>query len=236
MLTHYTRDPETVRQILTHGFMWFPNRRRLTELLMPGHDYSRREPQQYGMVSFTEIEPREAAAHRESFGHYGIVVSSEWAARQRAQRVIYVDEAGPLTEALQTLFRIGYHDVTARIRYPDDGVWLMAYENKAAASAIAGSRAWASLLQLWEYLEPASCAAQREWRIVNPEPFYSLSENKKVAIARVSPPHNWAKFSNLVPIKPEDVMALVCRPVDRSALEQNTPEPFRNVPVWFTGG
>ena len=32
MLTHYTRSPEAVANILTHGFAWIPNRRKLTKL------------------------------------------------------------------------------------------------------------------------------------------------------------------------------------------------------------
>jgi len=176
MLTHYTCTAEAIANILTNGFAWFPNRRKLVELLIPWHDFSQREPQQFGMVSFTENQPSHAKEHCQEFGYFGIVVTENWAIQKRAQRVIYVDATGPATEAWKNLFASGYKDLQSRIMYPDDGAWLMAYENKAAAGAIAGSALWANLLQLWEYMEPASVARQREWRIVNPEPFYSLSE------------------------------------------------------------
>ena len=95
------------------------------------------------MISFTENEPIHANAHCEKFGFLGIVVSDKWAIEKDAQRVIYVDEDGPATEAWRNLFAIGYKDVQCRIKHPDDGGWLMAYENKAAVSAIAGSALWA---------------------------------------------------------------------------------------------
>jgi hypothetical protein len=236
MLTHYTSSPGAVANILTHGFAWFPNRRKLAHLLIPSHDFSRREPQQFGMISFTEIEPASAAAHCAVFGHYGIVVSDAWASAKKAQRVTYVEDDGPIAESLKVLFAIGYADVKRRIKYPDDGAWLMAYENKAAANAIAGSTIWAHLLQLWEYLEPVASADQREWRVVNPQPNYSLSESKVQVIADVSPPKNWAQFTNIVPIQRSDVVALVCRSSDRETLFPHLPSAYHDVAVVETSG
>jgi len=236
MLTHYTRSPDAVANILTHGFAWIPNRRKLANLLIPQHDYSRREPQQFGMISFTELEPAYAQAHCDMFGHYGIVVAEPWAAQHGAQRVIYIDENGPVTAALKVLFQLGYADMTRRIEYPDDAGWVMAYENKNAAGAIAGSSLWAHLLQLWEYLEPASSASQREWRIVNPDPLYSLSENKAEAIAHVSPPQNWAKFTNVLPIPRSAVTSLVCRAKDVDALQSRLPSGYERMSIIETDG
>jgi hypothetical protein len=228
VLTHYTSSAAAVVNILAHGFAWIPNRRKLAELLIPQHKYSRREPQQFGMVSFTELEVPAARAHRHNFGHYGIVVSSDWALRHGAQRVIYVDDEGPITAALRILFEIGYSDVSPRIEYPDDAMWLMAYENK---NAVPGSRLWAHLLQLWEYLEPASSATQREWRIVNPQPMYSLSENKSEAIAHVSPPQNWAKFTNVLPFQRSDVMYLIAQKLEVESLRCKLPRGYENIPI-----
>jgi hypothetical protein len=232
MLTHYTRSPEAVANILNYGFAWMPNRRKLATLLIPQHDYSRREPQQFGMVSFTELEPAHARAHCEIFGYYGIVVSDTWAIQHGAQRVIYVDDTGPVTVALQELFNVGYIDVTRRIRFPDDAGWQMCYENKNAALMMAGSTLWAYLLQVWEYLEPASSAAQREWRIVNPDPNYGLSENKAEAIARVSPPRKWANLN----VVASDVIALVSRAKDVEALQSCLPGDYQDMPIKKTDG
>jgi hypothetical protein len=234
VLTHYTGSSEAVANILTHGFAWIPNRRKLATLLIPQHDFSRREPQQFGMISFTELEPTQTRAHRERFGAFGIVVAERWALECGAQRVIYLDDEGPLTVALGVLFEIGYADVTRRIEYPDDAGWLMAYENKNAAGAIAGSRLWAHLLQLWEYLEPASSSAQREWRIVNPDPLYSLSENKSEAIAQISPPQSWAKFTNVLAIQRSEVVALICRGTDMERLQSQLPPEYASIRIITT--
>ncbi len=231
MLTHYTSTTEAVTNILTHGFGWFPNRRGLTHLLMPWHNFSKREPQQFGMISFTENEPPHTKTHCKEFGFFGIVVSNKWANEKSAQRVIYVDVDGPSTEALRKLFLIGYEDVQSRIKYPEDEGWLMAYENKVAASSIAGSTLWANLLQLWEYMEPASVAWQREWRIVNPVPLYSLSMSKGEAIQQVSPPQNWAKHTNVVPIPRSEVEALTCPANLVPELMSVLPENYKNIDI-----
>lgn len=235
MLTHYTRTAEAVANILTHGFAWFPNRRRLTHLLIPWHNFSKREPQQFGMISFTENEPPHAKTHCNEFGFFGIVVSDKWANEINAQRVIYVDVDGPATDAWRNLFEIGYRDVQCRIKYPDDEGWLMSYENKAAASSIAGSALWASLLQIWEYMEPASVAWQREWRIVNPVPLYSLNEKMAEAIQQVSPPQNWAKITNVVPIPRSEVEALTCPANLVTELMSALPENYKRINILELG-
>lgn len=229
MLTHYTKSPEAVANILVTGFAWIPNRRKLAELLIPQHDFSKMEPQQFGMVSFTELRPAEATNHRHEFGTFGIVVSDSWASHNNAQRVVYVDDRGPFTDALRDLFAVGYQDLSERIRFPLDGFWRMAYHNKNVAAGVAGATLWARLLQLWEFLEPASSSQHREWRIVNPHPFYGLSHNKQEAIARVSPPQGWAKYTNVLPVTRQDVEALVCRSSDCDALGDALPEAYRDL-------
>lgn len=235
MLTHYTSTSYALVNILTHGFAWFPNRRHLTRLLIPEHDFTKREPQQFGMISFTEMQPEEAEAHREQFGSYGIIVSGAWSGRNAALPVIYVNEFGPLTEALKAIFDIGYKDVTARIRYPGDEGWLMAYENKFAAGAIAGSRLWANLLQLWEYMEPEGNSNQREYRIVNPDPFYSLSTDKAEVIKSVSPPEGWGKHTRVLAIQRADVVALVCPAGERRKLRAILPSEYVDVQIREVG-
>ena len=187
------------------------------------------------MISFTEITPDQSDEHREAFGHFGIVVTEEWARKNRAQRVVYVAEDGPIANALCAVFDIGYNDLTARILYPQDNGWLMAYENKTMASAVAGATLWANLLQLWEYFEPAECSHQREWRVVNDLLLYSLSENRREAIRQVSPPQNWAKHLNVVPIGPADVASLVCRSADRQSLIDCLPIEFCATPIVIAG-
>ena len=230
-LTHYTSALAALENILTHGFAWVPNRRNLAELLIPKRDYSKREPQQFGIISFTELEPGESASHHQRFGRFGITVTTEWATRQNAQRVIYVPEAGPLTSAFQRIYEIAYRDLEARIEYPSDGAWLMSFENKAMAGAVAGASLWANLLTVWEYLEPESSSSQREWRIVNDGPDYSVFGPTSEIIEAVSPPQNWAKFTRVVPIKPSEVAALVCPVSMLKDFRERLPAEYKAHPV-----
>jgi hypothetical protein len=131
-LTHYTRALQCVVGILNNGFAWVPNRPNLMSKLVAGHDFSQRETQQFGMISFTDWSPPAPPRHREAFGDFGIVVSREWArARKplrgvhpenvepalRAQRVIYVEE-GPFLDALRWLYTTALDHLS--IDYNDD--------------------------------------------------------------------------------------------------------------------
>ena len=190
MLTHYTDSIEALGGILANGFAWVPNRRDLMPLLVPEHDFSRREPQQFGMISFTELEPEHANTHTEVFGPFGVLVSEEWARANRAERVIYVQNEGPAYEAWRSLFTVGFRDVKSRIKYPDDAGWLMSFENKAVAGAVAGSTIWAALLQLYEYMETADFSCECEWRIVNLE-HVSIVPWTTVPAASSTPRWSW---------------------------------------------
>ena len=230
-LTHYTGKVDAVLNILFSGFAWVPNRRNLISKLVPAHDFSQREPQQFGMISFTELGPDEAAEHRKQFGSYGIVVSENWARNHWAQKVIYVDQSGPIFDALTEIFEEGYNDVASRIRFPDDAGWQMAYTNKAVAARVAGSRLWAALLQLYEYVEPLENMHHREWRIVHPDPCYSYPPTKAEIIKNVSPPQGWATVLNVVRVQRDDVLGFVCPKVEQHRLESVLPEAYQTKPV-----
>jgi hypothetical protein len=231
MLTHYTKTIAAVGNILANGFAWVPNTRKLTKLLLPKRNWGNREPQQFGMISFTELQPEAARAHRAKYGAFGIVVNEAWAKQRGAQRVIYVSESGPLTNALQKIYDIGYQDLKARIEYPEDGAWQMSYENKAMASAVAGAALWSELLSVWEFLEPESSYAEQEWRMVNALPDYSLVGPTSDIIAAVSPPLNWARWTRLVSVTPHDVEAFVCPAPLVSAFHASLPEEFQRAQI-----
>lgn len=237
MLTHYTKKIDGMLSILSHGFAWVANRRNIVDVLIPHHDYSRREPQQFGMISFTDIAPQEACAHSSTFGRYGVVVSDEWAKRQNAQRVIYVDNDGPVAEALRAIFEIGYRDCEARIRFPEDAGWTMAFENKNVAHAVVGAPLWANLLQLYEYMESSQFSREREWRIAQPDPLYGLADKRtEEVIDNVSPPQGWAKFVNVLGITPADVAAFVCPESECHTFQCAIPAAYGHVPVTCTEG
>lgn len=229
-LTHYTRSISAVENILKHGFMWYPNSRRLSTTLLPGYSFGNREPQHFGMISFTELSVAEARKHRESFGEYGIVVASAWATKHRAQRVFYVPDSGPLTGALRDLFLAGAEDLTRKIPQPTDAAWLMSFENRAMAEMVTGAGVWARLLTIWEYLEPEDAASQREWRI-NSSPDYTPAGTKMEAIAGVSLPENWSKFLRVLPVKPADIEAFICPTRERAAFLSQLPPEFKDHPL-----
>ena len=187
------------------------------------------------MISFTELAPWEAAEHSERFGRFGIVVSEQWATRHNAQRVFYVPEYGPLVDALRLLFTAGLQELEQKLP-ANEQQWRMPFENRAVAASIAGAALWRTLLTLWEYLEPEESAAQREWRVVNPEPDYSAFGTKSETIAAVSPPRNWARHTRVVPIQPSEIVSFVC---PKSLVERTRialPLPYQEVRFEATDG
>lgn len=226
-LTHYTRDVETVAKILTNGFAWMPNQRQLIADLVPSHDFSVREPQEFGMVSFTELAPECALKHRVLFGSYGIVVSSEWAQRHGAQRVLYIDRSGSVFEALSWLFQNAHEQLTARIRHPADTALQMAYTNKAMAGVVGGVM-WANLLQMYEYLEPVENSYQAEWRIAHPYPLYGYGSTRDEVIKNVSPPEGWAKHVNVISVEPQDIERFICPAGAEAELRASLPNIYRD--------
>jgi hypothetical protein len=182
-LTHYTRTTEAVANILTHGFAWVPIKRRLIQKLVPDCDFSNREPQQFGMISFTDVDAPACRKHLERFGVFGIAMSPEWARLHAAERVLYLSEEGPLFETFCSLFRSGYEQLHGAIRFPGDGAARMAFTNKNMASIQDGALC-SQVLTLYEYMEPAENAYQSEWRIVNAMPLYGYAETIPKIIQR----------------------------------------------------
>ena len=227
-LTHYTSDINAVGEILTNGFAWVPNKRNLISSFLPEHDFYEREPQEFGMISFTELKSNEASALRDTFGSFGIKVSESWAIINKAQKVLYLDDDGPLFDAIKNIFQIGYHDLKSRIKYPEDAAWNMSYTNKAMASSVAGAGLWASLLQLYEYMEPIRNSYQHEWRIVHQLPLYGYKDTKSEVIENISPPKNWSKFIHVLKVFPSDITGLVCPEGKESEFREYLPNEYKS--------
>jgi hypothetical protein len=229
-LTHYTRTVEAVANILTHGFAWVPNKRKLIQKFVPHHNFSEREPQLFGMISFTDSEPPVPPKHLEEFGQFGIVVSPQWARLHRAQRVLYVSEGGPVIDAFRGLFENGYEQLSKSIRFPADGAAKMAFTNKHMAS-VHGGFLWSNLLTLYEYMEPLDNAYQSEWRIVNPNPLYGYGQTTPEVIQKVSPPRNWAKHVNVLKFPQDAIVGFVCRRREEEVLKEALPPDFQSKPL-----
>lgn len=247
-LTHYTHTLKGVTGILNNGFAWVPNRRNLMSNLVTGPDFSKREPQQFGMISFTDWTPPAPPRHREAFGNFGIVVSREWArARKplrgfhpenvepelRAQRVIYIED-GPCLDSLRWLYTTAFNHLNIDCK-DDRFVWLLATSpviNKAMAG-VEGEALWANLLTIYEYLEEGEHAYQAEWRIVHPLPSFGYPPTIAEIIAAVSPPRGWAKATDLRALKPPDeaIIGFVCPRQEETALRQALPPQFSEKPI-----
>ena len=190
-LVHYTASPEIVASILTHGFLLVPNKRFLINAMLGEDLFDDREPQEYGMVSFTQLPVNQASLHRQNFGPFGLVVTWEWALEHDAQRVTYVDLQGPVASEFAWLFRFARQEYE---RAAQSRVHARDLENKAAAS-FARSTVWSRLLTLYEYMEPERNSSQVEWRIVNGLPqYHSGSTRAEVVSELLASAKRWGEY------------------------------------------
>jgi hypothetical protein len=223
-LVHYTRDPETVSSILENGFLLVPNRRNLIQKLLNTREFANREPQQFGMVSFTELRIAEAARHRESFGEFGIAVSWDWALRHNAQRVIYLGE-GSVTDTFAWLFQLARQELQRKSPEP---VLEFTLANRAVASTY--SQFYAHLLTLYEFMEPERSSSQVEWRIVNSLPDYMDLTDRALMIQKLIQQAKSWKLGT-IRVAPEDVTMLIAPPKQIAKLHSAIPPRFRRLPV-----
>jgi hypothetical protein len=152
------------------------------------------------------------------------------------QQVIYIEEGSPALDAWQALLLTGLRDFEGRVQFPDDKFQTkMGFENKAA-TGVMGSMLWASLLQLYEYMESSNFVDKREWRIVNPDPNYSIREITHAAIGQVSPPQGWAQHMNVGPVSPGDITKFICPRGEFREFQSALSAEYRNIPIYQIGG
>lgn len=228
--THFTNSKKSLLNILEHGFAWMRNDRQVIEMLLPNVDFSRREPQSFGQVCFTENTYESNRDHTKFFGSFGIQVSSAWADKHNIQPVIYIPETGPILESLSFLFDQTFRKAMVEERFPDDSArqqWMVS----ASMASITGKPLYAALLKLYEYMEPIQHAAEREWRIVNPNTDWGIPDSIEKTIKNVSPPKGWLKILGVIPIEPKDIVALVCRKQDVDGLSASLQDRFKHIPI-----
>jgi hypothetical protein len=229
-LTHFTRSSEAVSNILSHGFAWMRNDRKVIRDLLPEVDFSKREPQSFGQISFTENSRETSPEHIKKHGTFGIEVRWEWAKRNKIQPVIYIPQNGPMIDALKYLYTQTYKKAKAEELYPNDKDRQM-WETNAAMAGVAGAPLYGKLLKLYEYMEPAENSHEREWRIANQEPYYSIATDLNKIIEDVSPPKGWQNIMNVVKIEPGDIINISCKKGNYSELTKKIPEKFRHVHI-----
>jgi hypothetical protein len=227
-LVHYTNSPEVVGSILRTGFLLVPNKRHLINALLGEEIFTEREPQEFGMVSFTQLPIAEATSHRERFGAFGVVVSWEWAFSHDAQRVIYVDEGGPVASTFAWLFRLGKQELDRATGHAPSPMTLA---NKAMAFT-KSSTLYARLLTLYEYMEPERNSGQVEWRVVNKIPQYHDTGKPKDELVRelLEASKIWKNFGS-IQLSARDVHAFICPRGAKPELQKNLPDSYRDVPI-----
>ncbi len=130
--------------------------------------------------------------------------------------------------AIAASFQVGYYDLKSRIRYPEDAMWDTCYTNKAAASSIAGAKLWASLLEIYEYMEVIRHSFQHEWRIVKQTPLYGYKDTTSEVIKNISPPTGWDKFERVLSLPPCDIAGFVCPEYDKEKLLSILPVEYKD--------
>lgn len=223
-LVHYTKSTDKIASILERGFLLVPNKRHLIAQLLGTDEFSHREPQEFGMVSFTELRTEDAATHRESFGAFGIVVTWDWAFRNHAQRVLYIGE-GPVVSALSWLFRFARQELERR---SPERVTEYTLGNKLMASL--HGQLYGHLLTLYEFMEPERNSSQVEWRIVNEIPFYFHDTSDRAGIVQQLLGLS-EKGMCTVKLGRQDVLMLLCPPGEARALARVLPSSFSHVPI-----
>lgn len=169
LLYHYTSRAAVIG-ILERGFAYMPCDRLLLAAFFGRNRPFMGDPQNYGMVCFTEAPPKQARAVRKKGDHF-LAMRAEWARDKGVRKVRYF---GPYdTWRLRRQFMAALKEMTAMIAYPDDEGLKLAYRNKAFA-ALLGASKYAELLDLYEYSQTWRDRGQREWRITQKLPFYDL--------------------------------------------------------------
>jgi hypothetical protein len=223
-LVHYTKTPQVVSAILRAGFLLVPNRRDLIQRLIRTREFISREPQQFGMVSFTELRVEDATGHRETFGEYGIVMSWEWVIEHAAQRVMYIGE-GSVLQTFSWLFEFATQELE---RNSGDKAPQFAGFSKVAAGAY--SQLYMHLLTLYEFMEPERNSSQVEWRIVNTLPHsVDLSDREAMMRKLIAEASTWN--TGTVKVEAEDIVMIVAPLKHIEELRGQIPASFRGVPI-----
>ncbi|MDI6688325.1 MAG: hypothetical protein QME06_08925 [Desulfobacterales bacterium] len=235
-ITHYTKDKQTILQVLTNGFAYFPCKRKLIYDFVPEFKNQFLEPQQFGSISFTDLNYIIAKKFRDHFGRFGIGVSWDWAFKNDINRVIYMRENSSLFESCKVLFNKGIQDFKEKATRRGDPPTKMGYENKWMA-ATKGGLVYSNLLTLFEFMEPMDNAWQSEWRIVNKSPDYGfrptddIDRNRKMNLERIKEPKGWDSILKFIRISPDDITAFYCPIWQYFSFRYMLPKDYRIIPI-----
>lgn len=221
---------ENIVSILDVGFVLIPNKRELINALLGEKVFTTREPQEFGMTSFTQLPLEFAAIHRSRYGNYGIIVDWDWALRNGAQRVVYLEQSGPLFGALAWLFRLAKQEIDQRSKSQLNPLVL---ENKHMAGSDRANL-YAQLLTLYEYLQPERSSAEVEWRVVNKFPEYHFADElprDEMIRQRVATAKLWKGNFGCAKLSRDGVIRFVCPRSEKASFVAALPNDYRSSPV-----
>ena len=219
-LIHFT-DERGVAGILANGFALMPCDRLLLDDLFGSNRPFAGDPQNFGMVCFTEASLEDAGPVRKK-GDYGIAVKFEWAEKHGARKVQYVGKAAAWV--LRFKFRYQARLLTQKIGSPCDKGMALAYENKEFAGLL-GAQGYQALLERYEYMQTARDRLQREWRITQKYPFQGVRPKE------VPNEDGWSGLLRYKKIRNEDVEFLICPIGMRDNFLKCIPDEFRTLDI-----
>lgn len=237
-LTHYTKTVDAIVNILQWGFGWSQLPRGVSgllpaDLVLPA---PWEEPEQFGMVSFTEAKAPASSTHRRDFGGLGIVVRRAWVASLGGRPVEYVEQGSERFEELQRMADSSIREMRSHPTYPELGFGTLGEISAAIASGNLGGQAWARFLRTFAFIGPAKNAWQREWRIAKTVMEGGIPHDRAERLANISPPRGWGQFLHVQKVPAEDVLGFVAPALKAHELRASLSEEFRGRPVVYHFG
>jgi hypothetical protein len=218
-LTHFT-SMEGFLGILRSGFAFLPCSRELLDDLFGTRRSFVGDPQNYGMVCFTDASIEKASAVRKK-GNYCIAMHERWAAEKGARKVEYI---GPFrTFCFRQSVRAALKEIQRTIKSPDDEGLKLAFRNKQFAELL-GATQYAQVLDRYEFCQTWRDRKQREWRISQKLPFYDRPERALPST------DGWSGLLQYLSFGTKDVVFLGCPEDEERRLRPLLPKEFSDVP------
>lgn len=219
-LIHFTGKSALIG-ILKTGFALMPCDRRLLDDLFGTNRPFEGDPQNFGMVCFTEAPLNKSKEIRKK-GDYGIAVKMEWALDKGIRKVKYLGRSE--THLLREKYKRAIRQMQNAIRFPDDEGLKLAFKNKEFA-AFLGAPAYAALLDEYEYSQTLRDEKQMEWRITQHHPFYNAEPGV------VPSAEGWGGILFYVKFDLQDVAYLVSPSGKHKELRRDLPRKFRQLEI-----
>lgn len=229
---HCTGSLKAVLGILKNGFVIHPCDRKVLNFITNRPEFSRSEPQEFGMVCLHSFKVFPNFLFWRKYGPFGIEMKPSFVDQTGFRQVEYVSSVGTRINALRSRFEDAINDLDACVykEHPEDGFRKMAYTNKFIAQLV-GANKWSEFLSEFEYMEPVENRFEQEWRYSRQEPFYYDERSKKDVIDAVNDSQSWAKYSFALHFSKDDVKSLYA-PFDYIvALRSQIPDEFKDIAI-----